>query len=137
MLEVDDILPSPLTPLVLAPNVPKPVCANANTCPLYDGAIFPAATGLPTTSDANTAYTTPAGTLTALCINFSLSHPPTTNPRQPTTTLVLTPQLGDAHGQQHTKYIPFAPHLYRLHNACSSHSEPFTRPTALIFSWKA
>ena len=26
MLEVDDILPSPLTPLVLAPRVPKPVC---------------------------------------------------------------------------------------------------------------
>ena len=26
MLEVDDILPSPLTPLVLAPTVPKPVC---------------------------------------------------------------------------------------------------------------
>ena len=26
MLEVDDILPSPLTPLVLAPTVPEPVC---------------------------------------------------------------------------------------------------------------
>ena len=26
MLEVDDILPSPLTPLVLAPTVPQPVC---------------------------------------------------------------------------------------------------------------
>ena len=26
MLEVDDIVPSPLTPLVLAPTVPEPVC---------------------------------------------------------------------------------------------------------------
>ena len=31
MLEVDDILPSPLTPLVLAPTVPQPVCEMQTT----------------------------------------------------------------------------------------------------------
>ena len=35
--------------------------------------------------------------------------PPTTNPRQPTTTCALIPHLGGAHVQHHTKYIPFVP----------------------------
>ena len=36
--------------------------------------------------------------------------PPSIDQRQPATTRVLIPHLRGAQGQQHTKYIPFAPH---------------------------
>ena len=42
--------------------------------------------------------------------------PPTTKPHQLTITLALTPHPGGVHRQQHMKFIPFAPHRYRLQN---------------------
>ena len=49
MLDVDDILPSPLTPLVLAPTVPEPVCE------MQTAALFTMAQTSPQSQSVDTA----------------------------------------------------------------------------------
>ena len=65
MLVVDDILPSPLTPLVLAPTVPKPVCE------MQTPALFTMAQTSPQPQSVDTANYAQVNTLPSPATSFS------------------------------------------------------------------
>ena len=118
MLEVDDILPSSLTPLVLAPRVPEPVCE------MKTPGLFTMAQNSPKPQTVDTPNYARVNPLPSPATSSSSSgelhlytdsdtSPPT---RQLTITLARTPHPGNVHGQQSKKSTGFDLRRYRLHN---------------------
>ena len=128
MLEVDDILPSALTPLVLAPTVPEPICK------MQTPALFTMAQSSPQPQSVNVANCArvkplPSPTTSSsssgelhLYIGSDASSPSVpAGPQSSSQELLL----------QGTSQVPQPPPLFSTAHITVSTSQPPTRPTSI------
>ena len=131
MLEVDDILPSPLTPIVLTPTVPEPVCDMQTPALFTMAQYFPQPQSVDTANYArmnplpSTATSSSSSGKFHLYIDSDVSSPSVPTGLQNSSQELLL---------QGTSQVPQPPQLFSTAHTAVSTSQPPIQPTN-IPSW--